>query len=64
MEKFPNGYIAIEPNKCLPISVKLNQYFDFDQNKEITLTYSKGLRCPALSEKNININFTTTLLAE
>ena len=64
MEKFPDGYIAIEPNKCLPISVKLNQYFDFDQDKEITLTYSKGLRCPDISEKNINIHFTKTLSVE
>ena len=64
MQKFPNGYIAIEPNKCLPIQVKLNKYFEFDQNKEITIKYSMSLKCPSLSKDKGEINFTTTLLAE
>jgi len=64
MSKFPEGYVAIKPNKCLPISVKLNKYFDFDQNKEIQLKYFRSLRCPSCSRKNIDIDFTINLLPE
>jgi len=64
MMKFPNGYVAIEPNKCLPIRVKLNKYFDFDQDKEVEVEYFRTLKCPSCSKENININFTKTLLSE
>jgi len=64
MKEFPDGYIAIEPNKCLPIIVKLNDFFDFNQDEEITLRYLIGLKSLSTAKKDININFTKTLLAE
>ena len=64
MSKFPEGYVAIKPTKCLPIKVKLNKYFDFDQNKEIQLKYFGSLKCPSCPKKNIDIDFAINLLPE
>ena len=36
--KFPDGYVSIEPNNCITLETKLNDFFHFDPNKPLTIS--------------------------
>ena len=37
--KFPDDYVSIEPSDCISFTVMLNDFFDFEQDREFTLSY-------------------------
>ena len=60
--KFPDDYIAIEPKKCITLDTNLNDFFHFDQNKPLTVSYYSYNSNPITDELDL-IQFEKTLTA-
>lgn len=61
--KFPDDYVAIEPDECVVLKTELNDFFHFEQNKPLTVSYNSYNSNPITKELDL-IKFEKTLIAK
>lgn len=61
--RFPDDYLAIEPKGCVVLKTKLNDFFHFEQNKSLTVSYNSYNSNPITKELDL-IKFEKKLIAK
>ena len=59
--KFPDDYVEIDPKKCITLDTNINDFFYFDQNKPLTISYNSYNSNPITKELDL-IKFEKTFI--